>query len=251
MTQIAYNISHRLNACPRCDYALQGLPDSGICPECSQPYGTHELYLYGTALGARQNIWNAYSPIPLNRLWSFVSLIVLGAILFWPTRPYALHDPIFLFCFGLFAAGCIVSLWRSLTDQGSGVVQVRLTPLGVHQGTRGIGPKPYERNMDARLIPWARIKEAQLDWTDDHAEIRLSTHKAFFRTCEEFVHASFNSDREHFYDLGNYLRYWLSQNNCSDALDFFDHHRRPIHRTVRRLGLLLRRSARQKAPNQT
>ena len=244
MVELDYAASHRLANCPRCDYSLLGLPDSGICPECGQPYGTHEFYLYGNAMGTRRNIWNSYNPGPLNLIWSILGLITCGAVLFFWQAGGSLgyyHNPALIIWSALFAASCIATLLRGFTDQGSGVVQVRLSPLGVRQGTRGLGPQPYEANMDASLIPWTQIKEAELAWQDGQALIRLSTEKSFFRhRYTEYVHAIFSCDRDRFLDLKNYLRYWLSQNNCSSALHFLEHRSRPIHRAARRLGLRLR-----------
>ncbi len=242
MGEIDYSTSHRLTNCPRCDYSLLGLPDSGVCPECGQPYGTHEIYLYGNATGTKISFWNAYMPGLLAPISTLLAVTVCGYIFFWPGR-YTYPDPLFFLCLVLLAAGSVVSIWRRFTDQGSGVVQVRLSPIGVRQGTRGLGPKPYEANMDGKLIPWTQIEEAELAWRDGKALIRLSTEKSFFRLYKEYVHATFPSDRDRFYDVKNYLRYWLTQNNSFSAIDFLEHRRRPIHRKLRRLGSLLRRQS--------
>jgi hypothetical protein len=239
MSQSDYTASHRLSVCPRCDYSLEGLPDCGICPECGQSYGTHEIYLYGNAMGAKIRVWNAYTPGLLAPVSTLLAAVIIAYVFFSPGR-YTNRDPFSVVWLVLLTAGSGISVWRRFADQGSGVVQVRLTPLGVRQGTRGIGPIPYESNMDGKLIPWAQIKEAELAWHDGQALIRLSTAKSFFRYYKEYVHAAFSIDREHFYDVKNYLRYWLTQNNCLGAIDFLEHRRRPIHRLVRRLGSLLR-----------
>jgi len=43
--------SLKLSHCPRCDYSLQGLPDSGICPECGEAYSQEFIVLRGRPLG--------------------------------------------------------------------------------------------------------------------------------------------------------------------------------------------------------
>jgi hypothetical protein len=242
MSESDYSTSHRLTNCPRCDYSLLGLPNSGICPECGQPYATHEIYLYGNATGTKISVWNAYTPGLLAPISTLLVVTICCYIFFWPGR-FTDPDPLFFFCLVLLAAGSVISIWRRFTDQGSGVVQVRLTPFGVRQGTRGIGPKPYEANMDGKLIPWTQIGEAELAWRDGNALIRLSTPKSFFRYYKEYVHATFSIDREHFHDLRNYLRYWLTQNNSFSAIDFLERRRRPIHRKLRWLGSLLRKQS--------
>jgi hypothetical protein len=232
---------HSLFVCPLCDYALVGLPAEGICPECGQGYGATEMFLYGNALGSRRNAWNNYNRKPAPIIGSLIVLAVTAYLIILPHNVSLLRDPLVFVCLGLSSLSIILGLWRGFTDQGSGVVQVRLAPLGVRQGTRGIGPLPYERNARDKLIPWNKIKEAELNWRDSYGEIRLSNSKTFWRLrpYREFVHANFSSNIEHFEQVKNYLRYWLAKNNCADAIDFLEHQRRPIHRLSRRVGASL------------
>src|SRR5688500_2560918 len=43
----------RLNACPACNYSLQGLNESGICPECGSAFDRAVVILHGYARHTR------------------------------------------------------------------------------------------------------------------------------------------------------------------------------------------------------
>jgi hypothetical protein len=47
MQSLQLDDSLKLTFCPRCDYSLHGLPDTGVCPECGNAYNTDFLILRG------------------------------------------------------------------------------------------------------------------------------------------------------------------------------------------------------------
>ncbi len=51
----------RLSHCGGCGYALNGLPDVGVCPECGKPYDQETVVLHGWARGSHANLANASS----------------------------------------------------------------------------------------------------------------------------------------------------------------------------------------------
>jgi len=48
-----------MSHCPQCDYALEGLPEQGVCPECGTSYDRNNLVLRGLPMGPFQSIFSA------------------------------------------------------------------------------------------------------------------------------------------------------------------------------------------------
>jgi hypothetical protein len=214
----------RPKVCPVCDYSLAGSPAVGICPECGRPYDTARIYLYGSALGYQRKAWNMQFRRTSQMVWAGVWMVVVLTLILWPHGLRVFSDPLPLFLIGTFALRYALSIWRGLSDQGSGVVQVKLTPIGVRQGTRGIGPFPYESNDKAKLVPWRRVKEVYLGWIGSYGVIRISNERGFWKTnlYREFVHANFACSESEFVELQRRVRNWLATNDCAAALKYMD-----------------------------
>jgi hypothetical protein len=173
--------------CPRCDYSLLGLPAVGVCPECGRAYDTTSVFLYGNALGQRANAWNRK---PMRRremiATSLPFLMLLAIYIFSRLR----LDYFMAYFLPATVIPLVTAIFRSQTDSGSGVVQVRLTPIGFHQGTRQLGPIPYERCDRARLTPWSKKTFVTLTAkTQDRVEIQISPRYVWWKYQVEPVHA--------------------------------------------------------------
>jgi hypothetical protein len=224
-TEMAVGGVLRLKVCPLCDYWLVGSPAVGICPECGRKYDTNGIYLYGNALGGRRNSWN--SPLRGPKRIILSGIITVAIVLFYlgPGRfagLHGLHDPISVFIAGWFVAMYLLSLWRGLSDQGSGVVQVKLAAAGVRQGTRGLGPLPYEANEKGKLVAWRKVKEVQFGWRESYGEIRLSNQRGFWKLnlYREYVNANFACSKDEFIEVRMRVREWLVENDCAAALQY-------------------------------
>jgi hypothetical protein len=162
----------RLEVCPRCDYSLTGLAAVGVCPECGREYDQNTVVLYGNAAGSRRNAWSGGGQRSAGQ-WIltgcfaclYLALVIWGGRRRHVSIPQLFYVPMFFFSLG-------IALWRQMSDQGSGVVQVKMTPLGLRQGIRGMGPIPYERNDGAKLVPWSRIRKVQIKELG-HGEVHL------------------------------------------------------------------------------
>jgi hypothetical protein len=130
------------------------------------------------------------------------------------------HNPTGYLLIGVVTFGYIMSLWRGFTDQGSGVVQVRLTPAGVRQCTRGLGAYPYERNATGKLVPWRNVKLVIFKFDSQVGEIRLSNRESFWRLKldRDFVHAKFSADPEDVIAIRQCICLWLVQNDYARAI---------------------------------
>jgi hypothetical protein len=71
----------QLSFCPRCDYSLQGLPESGACPECGTPYDQSFVVLRGRPVtgGPEPNGQRAYTAKRL--CWSAGGAVVGGLLI--------------------------------------------------------------------------------------------------------------------------------------------------------------------------
>jgi hypothetical protein len=71
----------KLTLCPRCDYSLQGLPDSGVCPECGESYCQDFIILRGKPilLGDYPNGLRITSPIRISTGLLFIVLLAATA----------------------------------------------------------------------------------------------------------------------------------------------------------------------------
>jgi hypothetical protein len=178
-----------LKVCPRCDYSLTGLPRVGNCPECGRAYDQIAVYLYGDAAGNRQTAWNRRLKKRSQLIWRTVFILPFCLFLSW--QMFRSRMAMFGWIqIAQFTIPLAILFWRSFSDSGSGLVQVKLTPDGVCQGTRGLGPIPYEKVDERKLIAWKKIREIQLKPKGDgQAHIRMTSSNHWWQLTHEYVHA--------------------------------------------------------------
>jgi hypothetical protein len=192
--------------CPRCDYSLLGLPAIGVCPECGRAYDTVSVFLYGHALGQRANAWNR-APMRRSEIITSVVVILSAFALFSFGR---MHDSFFqLYLVVFIAVPMVATILRGRTTTGSGVVQVKLTPTGFHQGTRQLGPIPYDRCDRAHLTPWSRNPFVTLiPKGPERVEIRFSPRDIRWKYRMKRVHAEVACTAEELKEIRARIAMW-------------------------------------------
>jgi hypothetical protein len=150
----------RPTVCPRCEYALAGLPAAGICPECGRRYGGAAVYLYGYGAGSKGNAWSGPPATRWGLAVGWISMVVANVLILGGGRanPGRLL-PLWILPFGV--VSMVVSTWRARTDTGAGLVRVSLGPDGVGQRSRG-GVVPFERADRATPVPWSKVRRVRL-----------------------------------------------------------------------------------------
>jgi hypothetical protein len=179
----------RLKVCPRCDYSLLGLPAVGACPECGRPYDQLGVYLYGEAAGNHRRSWTNVPRKRSSLIWQGLFIDTFCGFFLWQNAWH--HVRIFSFFLpAQFMIPFAIVLWRSFSDQGSGIIQVKLTPDGVRQGIRGLGPFPYEKCDTRQLIPWQKIHFVELKRIKDgRVQVRMNSIGRWWQYRREYVNA--------------------------------------------------------------
>jgi len=113
----------RLAFCPQCDYSLRGLPEEGICPECSRKYDQTFIILRGKLPGTNS---------PALIVCIIVGMVLVPIILSI-LHPGAIRDPALLLivAFGVLPLVVMLTLWSSGARPGE--ILVWLSPTGVGQ----------------------------------------------------------------------------------------------------------------------
>jgi hypothetical protein len=116
----------RMTECTACGYSLQGLDESGTCPECGALFNQQTIVLRGYARGQMSNVSNArpfmafvFAVFPLFYLWRLSVTRGVGSI--------ALAFLIGWICLVVFSC---IRRWRT---HGPGLVQVHLSAAGCLQ----------------------------------------------------------------------------------------------------------------------
>jgi hypothetical protein len=139
----------RLNACPACHYSLQGLGETGVCPECGEAFDRACVVLHGYARGTRANVGNA-------RPWVAILLLLLPLIQLL-TNPNFSGMKWFVLG-GMVAAVILLFAWRRFRTDAPGLVQVELSKTGCRQ----FDVARRERERDTPPTPWNVIETIEI-----------------------------------------------------------------------------------------
>lgn len=114
--------------CWACGYALNGLPENGVCPECGETYDVHSLRLAGIGRGAQAGETTAR--------WSTVLMLcAVNAINIWFALPLGEHAATSLWTIGFWTMTIGGLLWQRLAG-GSDPIVVIIGPDGYCQKER-------------------------------------------------------------------------------------------------------------------
>lgn len=154
----------RLDACPGCDYALEGLPTVGACPECGRAYDQQTVVLRGWGCGQRADLASG-SPWAAAGWVTWYAVMVVGC---W--HSYRNGNVAWAICnAALLAFGLGIGLWRRWTRSSTHAVQVHLSAAGCGQLHVDHGRRP------PALTPWAQIDRFVVTpHTDDTLRIKFT-----------------------------------------------------------------------------
>ncbi len=194
--------------CPRCEYALAGLPATGVCPECGRAYGATEVVLYGYMAGRQFRQRKELSRQGLVWAWA-VGAIGVGIDLASNFRraPFGIR---FIPWHMLGPAMCLVIFTRqAVANRGSGLLQVRLGPDGVRQGTRGLGVIPYEKADAVPPTPWSDVRRVTTDvLPDGWLKITATAAEPGVRITQQPVNATVRCSRDALPPLRDRIAGW-------------------------------------------
>jgi hypothetical protein len=161
----------RLDLCPACGYALEGLPEEGRCPECGVEYRPGLIVLHGFGGGI--------STGRAKTAWTTATINVLVALYFvakwYRLRRFEFFDvlyPMYL----LFWTGW--ALWKRWASDMPGLVQIWLGPDGArqvnHPTAGAIKPGP--------VTPWREIGDVSIKAVNDQTiRVRLIGPTTFWK----------------------------------------------------------------------
>ena len=178
----------RLEKCPACGYALEGLAPEGVCPECGVAYDQSEVVLHGYGAGRNFDVATAR---PRAALALGVAYAVVVA---WSIRSFVrsgLRDAGELLWPALLAVMLAWSIWKRSTTNMPGLVQVRLSSRGAVQVNNPVAG----REKAGKLTPWREIGEVRIRPAGpETVRIRLVKRKTFWRGAQVVVEADVRSD---------------------------------------------------------
>jgi len=192
----------RLEKCPTCGYALEGLAPEGVCPECGTSYDQSQVVLHGYGGGRQFDVSTARPRAALAIGAVYV------AMLWWWIRDVlrnGLHDvediiwPVFMVLFLAWA------LWKRSMSNMPGLVQVRLSPRGAVQVNNPVAGQ----GKPGTPTPWGDIVEVRIRSVGpETARIRLLRRKTFWRGAPVVVEADLQCDARQAHALVERVQAW-------------------------------------------
>jgi hypothetical protein len=194
----------RLDRCPTCGYALEGLAPEGVCPECGVAYDQSEVVLHGYGAGrfldvatARPRAAVAMGAVSLAIAWWYFRDSLRNGL-----HPGDAFWPAFL------VLSLAWGLWKRSTSDMPGLVQVRLSSRGavqINNPTAGPGKA-------AKVTPWADIAEVRIrSAAPDRLRIKLVRRKTFVRGAPVLVDADVECGAAQGQALVERVRAWQTQ----------------------------------------
>src|SRR5262245_1661828 len=101
--------------CPHCDYAWNGLPQEGICPECGRPYDQSHTII---------------RCLPRGNLW-VSGVIIVALVLVATLYPSARMHPAFLLPAGVMFIGLVAEAIERLTSPRKGEQLLWMSAEGI------------------------------------------------------------------------------------------------------------------------
>jgi hypothetical protein len=176
----------RLDLCPACGYALEGLPNEGRCPECGVEYRPGPIVLHGFGSGI--------STGRAKSAWTIAAINLLVAFYFvtkwYRLRGFDLFDALYPTYLLLWTGW---ALWKRWASDMPGLVQIWLGPDGArqvnHPTAGAVTPGP--------VTPWREIGEVTIKAVNEQTvRIRLVGPTTFWRGKRVmFAEVSCNAER--------------------------------------------------------
>ena len=192
----------RLEHCPACGYALEGLAPEGVCPECGVAYDQTEVVLHGYGAGRRGDVATARPGVAVAVGASYVLVVALGIHSWARNGRRELGD---LLWPAVLAVCLAWSLWKRSTANMPGLVQVRLSPHGAVQ----VNNPTADRVKSGTVTPWHDIADVSIrPGAAGRLRITLVRRKSFLRGAPVLVDADVQCGEREAHALEDRVKAW-------------------------------------------
>jgi hypothetical protein len=197
----------RLNACPACRYSLEGLGETGACPECGRAFDRAAVVLYGYGRGPFAHAGNA-------RPWVALWLLIIPLF-----QLVNLRSRRVLLLFTLLWVGSVVwMLARRWRTDAPGLAQVHLAA----EGCRQFDAANAERALAAPPTPWAKIDRVIVEpvW-ENRVRIKLAERTRSWQLERVRVDVEIPGGPEFLAALSARVRAWHDAAHANDPTGGF------------------------------
>jgi len=190
----------RLEHCPACGYALEGLAREGVCPECGVAYDQTEVVLHGYGAGVNMATSRPGWAIAMAATYSLI--VVLG-VHGWIRQ--GRRDSRDLFWPAVLAVCLAWSVWKRATGSMPGLVQVRLSARGAVQVNN---PTPV-RVKAGTVVPWRDVADVSIrPFGPGRVRIMLFGRKSFLKGAPVLVDADVQCGEREAHALEDRVKAW-------------------------------------------